>query len=69
MISNSELDMKATANLDELEHGSGSGEKTLVDPSGRPEAIPSGHIHSLDVRTTQRSAQVEQSTNFRIALH
>jgi hypothetical protein len=60
MISNSELDMKATANLDEIEHGSGRGEKTPVDPSGRAEDIPTGHIHSLDVRLTQPFAQVEQ---------
>lgn len=64
MSPNSEADMKVTANLDEIEHGSGSGEKTLVGASGQPEEVPRGHIHSLDVRITKVWRPLMLLTNF-----
>lgn len=51
MSANREIEMKATADLDEVENGSGTGEKTLVTPpSGEPSGERRANTHGLEVR-------------------
>jgi hypothetical protein len=52
MEANNERARKATANLDEVEHGPGNGEKILAAPSEPPPGGRSAHVHDgLEVRT------------------
>jgi len=55
MVANNERGQKAIANVDEVEHGPGNGEKTLAVPSEPPPGGRSAHVHGLEVRTPNGS--------------
>ena len=55
MAANNERARKATANLDEVEHGPDNGEKIPAAPSEPPPRGISAHVHGLEVRTPNGS--------------
>jgi hypothetical protein len=55
MVANNKRGQKATANLNEVEHGPHNGEKTLAAPSEPPPGERSAHVHRLKVRTPNGS--------------